>query len=583
MQALLARMRQRVDFVEGSSFWKARAAFFALKRRFGFTHDPAPPPIPPRAYAEAMDAPDRYTRWLMRHGPRPSDLERLREIARLLPNRPSIAILLDAGDGDVTDALAHASAQIYPNVTVLLTSTQAADAATRFADAFARAEAEIVAFVSCDELLAPDAALEAALGFMVDGDVSAVYGDRDVVEADGRRTTPAFVSDFAPESFLGQMYTGHMLFYRTSAIVAAGGLRGGCGDARYDLALRISDGAGTIAHRARIFYSGRAPKSDSDRQTAARADARAAAEALARRGEPGRIEPVAGFPGAHHVRYVIARPGRVEIVVPTRDLPGHLGRCIASVFERSTYPDVHVTVVDNGSVQTETMDLLARWREREPERFAVLRIDEPFNFSHLINAGVASSDAPYVVLLNNDTEVRTRDWLEAMLEQAQRPAIGAVGARLLYPDGTVQHAGVVVGIGRLAGHVYRFANSGDPGPNGALAATRNYSAVTAACLMVRRDAFDAVNGFDETFPIELNDIDFCLRLRRAGYRNVCLPHAELVHDESKTRGVADTPAKRSARLAERTRFEERWSSATFRDPYYNEWLTRIDETGALPE
>ncbi len=575
-------MRKRVDFVEGSAFWKARAAFFALKRRFGFTHDQAPPPIPRRTIAEAMEGSDRYTRWLMRHEPRPSDLDRLREAALLLSNRPSIAILLDAGAGDVTGALAHASAQIYPEVRVELTSAHLPDAASRFAEAFERSADDVIAFVAAGELLAPDAAFEAALAFMTDPEASAVYGDRDVVEADGRRTNPAFVSDFAPESFLAQMFMGRILFYRRAAVVAAGGVRAGRGDARYDLALRVSEGPGTILHRARIFYSARAATSDVAERTAA-ADARAAAEALARRGEPGRIEPAAGFLGAHHVRYVIARPGRIEIVVPTRDLPGHLARCIASVFERSTYRDIRLTVVDNGSVQNETTKLLTHWREREPQRFGVLRIDEPFNFSRLINAGVASSDAPYIVLLNNDTEVRTSDWLEAMLEQAQRPAIGAVGARLLYPEGPVQHAGVVVGIGLLAGHVYRMANARDPGPNGALAATRNYSAVTAACLMVRRDAFDAVGGFDESFAVEFNDVDFCLRLRQAGYRNVCLPHVELVHDESKTRGVADTAAKRSTRLAERTRFQERWHSATFRDPYYNEWLTRIDESGGLPD
>ncbi|MBD5654339.1 MAG: hypothetical protein IAI50_04060 [Candidatus Eremiobacteraeota bacterium] len=185
------------------------------------------------------------------------------------------------------------------------------------------------------------------------------------------------------------------------------------------------------------------------------------------------------------------------------------------------------------------------------------------------------------MLLNNDTEILSGDWLEAMLEQAQHPAVGAVGARLLYGDGTIQHAGVVIGLGALAGHVYRFAKPHDAGPGGALFSIRNYSAVTAACLMVRRDAFEAVGGFDEAFAIEFNDVDFCLRLGAAGYRNVYVPHAELVHFESKSRGIADSPAKRRRRLVERTLFTDRWHSDGFRDPYYNPNLTVIDESGTL--
>jgi GT2 family glycosyltransferase len=582
LQRLLGAMRERVDFVEGSRFWKIRAAFFAFKARLGAVHDPAPPPVPPREYVEAMAASDPYARWLLEHDTRPAELSRLREIAQALPKRPSIAIVVDDACGGADDALARARAQIYPWARTVATSSLWAEShpaesrgtvTSRFAAALESCDDEWLAFCREGELLAPDAAFEVALGALHPR-VDLIYGDRDAIDEHGARRAPVCCPDWSPEAFSSSMYTGRVVFLRRSALLAAGGIQPGYDDPRYDMALRVSEGAAAIEHRPRMLYSERNGPAVSHED-----DAKAVRAALVRRGEAGDLRHWRG--DAYVVRHTLQRPGRVEIILPTRDLADDLGRCLASVFERTTYADFVVTIVDNGSVEPQTATLLREWARREPARFRSLRIDEPFNFSRLVNAGARATDGPYILLLNNDTEILTGDWLEAMLEQAQRAPVGAVGARLLYGDGTVQHAGVVIGLGALAGHVYRYADPREPGPGGALYSIRNYSAVTAACLMVRREVFEAVGGFDEAFAIEFNDVDFCLRLGEAGYRNVYLPHVELTHYESKSRGIADSPAKRRRRLVERTLFTDRWNSDEHRDPYYNVNLTVIDESGAL--
>ncbi len=207
--------------------------------------------------------------------------------------------------------------------------------------------------------------------------------------------------------------------------------------------------------------------------------------------------------------------------------------------------------------------------------------DVPFNFSRINNYAVAHSSGEYVLLLNNDTEVITPDWLEAMVEQAQRPSIGAVGAKLLYDDGTVQHAGVMIGIGGVAGHSHKYAQRDEPGYFATLQTTNNFSAITAACLMVRRAVFEEVGGFDESLAIAFNDVDFCLRVRDAGYRNVYLPHVELYHHESKSRGHENTPEKMDRFLREQRVMQERWRTGDGPDPYYNPNLTLERENYAI--
>ena len=580
LQRMVRQLRRRLEFVEGSKFWQLRAAWVNLQDRIGRREPIEGPGEPAVDFVENMAWPEPYTRWLLENEPRRVELGRLREVAPLLPAQPSVAVFVNDTAGNADAALAAAGEQAYPRVRVRALSqvTSGGDDAARWNAALAACTEDVVAFCEPGDLLAPHAAFEVALAFNHSPGAIAVYGDCDVIAPDGSRSAPRFVPDWSPDTFLSSMYTGRVIFYKRAAVLAAGGFRPGFGPANhYDLALRVFENGSEIVHRPSVLVH----RASGDRSAPENGEAvRAVEAALERRGESGHV--VAGpAKGVHLVRYDLVRPGRVDVVIPTRDLAAYLDRCLRSLFERNARADLRAIVVDNGSLEGETFATFRRWREREPERFAVLEADGPFNFSRLVNAGVRAGDAPYVLLLNNDAEFVTDDGVRAMLEQAQRPSIGAVGARLLYPDGSLQHVGVVVGVGGYAGHVYRHKHVADPDVDETVAGVRNYSAVTAAAMMFRRDAFDEIGGFNEELAIEFNDLDFCLRLVRAGYRNVSLPHVVLNHEESVSRGTPRTHAARAQREHERAVFQSLWQTEHFADPYYNQNLTRSDETGGL--
>ena len=427
--------------------------------------------------------------------------------------------------------------------------------------------------------MAPDACFEVAVAHYEKPQAEVIYGDRDTISLNGHRSRPLFLPDWSPETFLSQMYTGRLVFYRRELVVAAGGFRSGFGTAlHYDLALRATERSKCIEHRPRILYHERAEGAAAIDQEDA---AGAIASALERRGEEGRIEqPYAGV-GSNIVRYLIVHPERVEIILPTRDLPDFLNRCLTSVFSRSTYRNFRINVIDNGSVEPATERILSNWRTQEPQRFRVVELDQPFNFSRLVNAGVRSCDGPYLLLLNNDTEVITDDWIEAMLEQAQRPAIGAVGARLLYDDGALQHAGVVIGLGELAGHIYRGAPRDDHGPAGEILSIRNYSAVTAACMMVRRDVFEAVGGFDERLGgrIQRHGLLFARVTPWLPKRLRTSRSAPTITSPNREEPVS-YPSPRTSPAAANC-FENGGKRPSYEDPYYNCNLTTITDDGAI--
>lgn len=579
LQYVIARLRRRMDVLEKSNFWKVRRLVRTLRMALGTKPDD-PPPALPEDFSEGMHVRDEYARWLLMHECRPSDLERLREVATALATKPSICVVIDDYNADASAATRAISRQIYP-CDLLRTSSLCAsrDKAQRLNTALKVSKADIIAFCDPDEVLAATATLEVALEVGAKREVQVIYGDHDQVDVRGRRYNPLFLPDWSPETFLSAMYTGRLLFYRRSAVVAAGGFNFGAGTAlHYDLALRITETTDNISHRPSILYHeligvcGWRESADDLK--------RVVSLALNRRGKPGTVTSSEDCPGVLTIRHALRHHGNVDIIIPTKDQPALLEACLESIFTRSSYKQFAVTIVDNGSIEPRTFDIFRAF-ERSGERFRVCRLPAPFNFSHLVNRGVALTSAPYVVLLNNDTEVLTSDWIEAMLEYAQFESIGAVGARLLYPDGTLQHAGVVVGLGESAGHVYRGAMPEDAGPGAAIRMVRNYSAVTAACLMVQREAFEIVGGFDEQLKVEFNDVDFCLRLREAGYRNVYLPHVVLRHHESQSRRGSETGAHTKTSTSDNRLFKTRWASAGYRDPYYNINLTRERDDGSI--
>lgn len=287
--------------------------------------------------------------------------------------------------------------------------------------------------------------------------------------------------------------------------------------------------------------------------------------------------PIAEF--VNHVRRPLPSPApRVSILVPTRDHANLVRTCLDGLLRKTDYPNFEVLILDNDSVEPATRSLFAELRA-DP-RVHVLRVPGPFNFSSINNVGVEASAGEVLLFLNNDVEILDGGWLREMVGEAMRPDIGCVGAKLLYGDGTVQHAGVMLQRGPLAMHVCRTDGATDTGLDGRLAGTRDYLAVTGACLAVRRSVFEQVGGFDgEHLPVAFNDIDLCLKINDAGYRNICTPFASLLHLESASRGhdhVSEEKQRRAQR--EQAHASTKWIDRFERDPYHNpnvllDWLT----------
>ncbi len=449
--------------------------------------------------------------------------------------------------------------------------------------ALSLATGDYVALLDHDDELTPDALYEIAALICRNPDTDMIYTDEDKIDAQGRRHSPFFKPDWSPDTFLSLMYTCHLGVYRTALVRKIGGFREGFeGSQDYDLVLRLTEHTDKIRHIPQVLYHWRSIPASSaasfqSKEYAQDAGLRAVREALQRRGEDAVAEPVAGLSGRYRVRYRLRDRPLVSIVIPTRDLSELLEICLTSVFEKTSYDRFEVIVVDNGSREAETRGLFQRWQEKEPGRFRVVPLPIPFNFPALINEGVRNARGELVLLLNNDIEVVSGDWLAEMAAQAMRPRVGAVGAKLLYPDDTVQHAGVVLGIGGIAGHSHKYLSNDRPGYFDRLRITANYAAVTGACLMVEKAKFEAVGGFDEALPVAFNDVDFCIRLLKAGYYNLCLNHLTLYHHESKTRGPEDTVEKQIRFRGEIDRMEARWGELLKNDPFYSPHLTRYRE------
>ena len=249
-----------------------------------------------------------------------------------------------------------------------------------------------------------------------------------------------------------------------------------------------------------------------------------------------------------------------------------------SIFAKTTYPHYEVIVIDNGSTEAKTFECFEYWQQQQPKRFKCYTYDVPFNYSQINNYAVDKAEGDYLLFLNNDTEVVSPDWIEAMVEQAQRESIGAVGSLLLYPDDTVQHAGVVFGYWwSCRDTATRIFSATVPGYISQLISTNNYSAVTAACMMCRREVFEEVGGFETELAIAFNDVDLCLKIQSRGYRNIYLPHVVLYHYESKSRGYENTPAKQARFAKEVNYMRQKWHHVCNNDPCYSPNLSKIHE------
>lgn len=444
------------------------------------------------------------------------------------------------------------------------------------------ATGEWVALLDHDDVLPEHALAVAALALSQHPQAGMLYSDEDTLDEEGCRRPGYFKPDFDPVLLLGQNYLAHLCLLRRTLVEQVGGWRVGLeGSQDWDLVLRVSEllRVDQVVHVPHVLYHWRMhPGSSAGRPGAkpyaAVAGGQAVADHLRRRGTPGEVVPVPRT-GWNRIRWALpAEPPLVSIVVPTRDgllLP----RCLRSIDVLTTYPRYEILVVDNGSMGVDPLEYL---RSIEGQ-VTVIRDDRDFNFSALCNEAVRRCDGQLVCLLNDDTEVITPDWLDEMVGQVLQPGVGAVGAKLLYDDGRVQHGGVLVGVDGVATHAHRLHDRLSLGYFGRLVLAQRFSAVTAACMVVRREAWEQVGGLDEEhLGVAFNDVDLCLRLGEAGWSVVWTPFAELYHHESVTRG---DDQEEDRHVAEANYLKARWTEMLAADPAYNPNLSIAGEVFSL--
>src|ERR1017187_963007 len=441
-------------------------------------------------------------------------------------------------------------------------------------DALALASGEYTTLLDHDDELAPTALYFAALELNRSPHLQFLYSDEDKLDVQGRRCHPYFKPDWNEDLFSSQNYINHLSVYRTELIRKLGGFRNGFeGSQDYDLIWRCVEQIRPeqIRHIPHILYHWRMPPestatSPATKPYAHQAAIRAGQEHFDRMNISARVEP----DYTNYLRAKYAPPPDkplVSIIIPTRDHVEFLRKCIESIRANTNYPNFEIIILDNESRDPRTLEYFSQLSQTA--RAEVHRIEGTFNFSRLNNIGVRRARGTFIALLNNDLEVKSSGWLTEMISHAARPEIGAVGARLWYPDGIMQHGGVILGIGGPADHAHAGVRNED-GYFSRAHLLQNFSAVTGACMVLRKELYLQLGGLDETnLPVAFNDIDFCLRLIKAGYRIVWSPHAELYHHESASRGLEDTLAKQKRFLAEVAFMKNRWGREIEADPYYN--------------
>jgi hypothetical protein len=427
-----------------------------------------------------------------------------------------------------------------------------------------------------DDTLAAEALWAMARCLRDRPDLDLLYSDEDKLDEVGQRCEPAFKPDWSPDLLRAWMYPCHLTVIRTSLFKALDGMRAGFEGAQdYDLWLRAAERTTAIGHVPQVLYHWRKSPTSTASSTFAKPEGlacsrRALEEHLARRGLDGHVEAGAR-PGLWRVRVRLRERPLVSVVLPTdggRMRDGGDGNllldCLDGLVNRTSYRPIEVIVAHNGQLPAGIEARLATVAHR------IVRAPDcrPFNFARKLNHAAAYAEGSYLLLLNDDVVVQHADWLEAMMELAQDAEVGAVGPRLRYPDGRLQHVGLLLGVCGVVAHAYHGAPADTDGYLPSVLTVRNYSAVTGACLLTPRSVFETLGGFDEAFPIDFNDVDYCLRVRQTGLRVVYTPHAELVHHESGTIGP------RTQAGVEVGRFRERWAQVLDRDPYYSPNLTR---------
>lgn len=435
-------------------------------------------------------------------------------------------------------------------------------------EALAMSTGDFVGFLDHDDALLPNALYEVVLLLNRNDNADFCYSDEILISEGGKPIYAYFRPDFSLDYLLSHCYIVHFVVIRLSILIIIGGFRAEFNASQdYDLFLRVVSETRNVVHIPKILYKWRQHESSTGHQFKEEvmdSSKRALQDFIDREGIEGRVCPTKYFNFFRLKREVIGHP-IISIIIPTKDRIDLLRRCVESIQIRTSYANYEVIIVDNLSEKKETAEYLD-FLQKNFENYRILKFSEKFNYSKLNNFAVKFTHGEHLLFLNNDVEVLNSEWLEAMLEQSQRDEIGCVGAKLHYPDKKIQHAGVIIGLAGAAEHIYRRYDSSELGYMGHLVSIRNYSAVTAACLMIKRSIFNEIGGFDESFEIGFGDVDLCLMAREFGYENIFTPYAQLIHYESSTRGISSSdPHPNDTKF-----FLDKWQRyIQLGDPYYN--------------
>lgn len=586
----------------------AEATLFRVAKRIA-DQRPAPAAAPPaHAPLAPVGGEIDYAEWIRRYDTiTPLIRGRMLQELAVMPHRPLLSIVMPVYNTPLKwlrRALFTVLRQIYPNWELCIADDRSSKPQVRrMLERFMRldsrikvvfrqenghisaasnsaleiARGEFMVLMDHDDELPPHALFCVAREINRYPDAQLIYSDEDKLDVRGKRLDPYFKPDFNPDLLLSHNVFSHLGVYRMDLVRKIGGFRIGLeGSQDYDLVLRAIEQtpAAQIRHIPHVLYhwrmiEGSAAVGSDQKPYAYNAAERALSEHLQRTGVKAEVLQIDDMLGNYRIKYALPEtPPQVSIIIPTRNGLGLLARCMGGLLERTTYPNREIIIIDNGSDDPATLGYLATLQRNGSAR--VVRDDSPFNYAALNNRAVELANGDMLCFLNNDIDVISPDWLEEMVSQAARPGVGAVGSRLWYPHEALQHGGVVLGLGGVAGHIHHGMHRGHFGYFGRARLTQNFSAVSAACMVMPKAVFQEVGGFDaEHLAVAFNDVDLCLRVRQRGYHIVWTPNADLYHFESATRGADVSPAKRARYRREIDYMMQTWGEWINADPYYN--------------
>ena len=605
-EAHVRNLKNYLELIQNSMGWKLIAPLRRVKQMLGRIKRAirGGGPLSQRTYQDWVALFDT---------PSAAQLNQLKALADRFEYQPKVSVVLPTYEPNLVwlkKAIDSVRAQTYenwelciaddaspnPKVKAFLESLALADARIKLTlreenghiavasnSALATATGEWVTFLDHDDELAPHALFYMVNAIQNQRDAQLVYSDEDKIDENGRRFDHYFKPDWNLDLLYSHNMVTHLAMYPKALIDRLGGLRDEYTGAQdYDLVLRVADHVKPeqVVHVPHVLYHWRAHAAS----TASVADTKpyamlAGERALNDHFKRTGVDATATYMGyGFRAKYALPRPApMVSIIIPTRNKMDLVKVCLESIFGKTYYSNYEVLLIDNGSDDVQALNYFAEAASQEP-RLRVIRDDSPFSFSAINNRGAEQARGSVLVFLNNDIEVISGNWLEELTSHAMRPGVGAVGAKLLYPNKTIQHAGVVLGIGGWAGHAHKGGSSYAPGYMGRASLISGFSAVTGACLAVQKSHFLAVGGFNEAhLKVACNDVDLCLKLDAQGLRSVFTPYAELFHHESATRGYEDTEEKKNRFKAELAYMWDVWRDRLTLDPAYNPNLTLDNE------